>query len=166
MITTGSNNTNERAMRGSLAAARIDTVPPIEWPEITAFSIRRHLKHLQEVVSQVEPISSAIDHGRQRRQAVTALVDSDDMEARPERLEDGAVGQGVEAVRMEEDDVDRTLARSPGERVHRPASRRQSDAKGVHAARRPRLEFSAFPRRPGRWRARSEAAIRSVDSAT
>lgn len=65
-----------------------------------------------QVVAEVMPVGAAVGLGRETRSPVAALVDGEDAEVRRQGLENAAVGKGVEAVGMQEDEVDRSFGRA------------------------------------------------------
>ena len=65
---------------------------------------------------------------------MAALIEGDNAQARPERLQHGAIGQGVEAVGVEKHDVGRSVRWTPGQGVKRAAPTGQVDPQALHAA--------------------------------
>ena len=82
-------------------------MPPIEWPARTTSDVQ-DLQKGDQIVAQVQPVPTTLGSVSPGLCVRDRAVERQDASVVAKRLEDRSIGEGVEAVGVEEDQVDGT----------------------------------------------------------
>ncbi len=109
------------------------------------------LEQGQQVIAKVEPVGAALHGGGKGGGAMTALVHGQDPAAAGQRLKNPAIGEGVEPVGVQEDQIDRPIRRPKVQGRQGALTAMGQQKLAAHAGLETPNSASACRFRPGPW---------------